>query len=277
MLRHRLNKSKIITLEVLLPVGIEIDILIKDIGSLREYIDGVNIPSNPLGKLRPDALCFGHILQEKLQVETIPHFVARHFTLLGFESQLLGANALGIENILCVTGDTPLEGRSMFELNSSGLLEIAKNLKDGLTSGRTAIKPIDFCICTSFNPNVPNTQGEFIKAREKYRCGAEVFFTQPIFNPDRFIEILKELRRDIKDAKIIAGLSFLYTKKRAFSLMKFLGIPYEYINLIENRDEIEMLFETAAKLKDYVDGFYVIPIGKYANALELVTRIRKMI
>ncbi|MGB9721342.1 MAG: methylenetetrahydrofolate reductase [bacterium] len=277
MIRDKLRNKKIITLEVLLPTSIEIENLTKELRVFREYADAINIPSNPLGKLRPDSLCFAHILQERLGIETIPHFVARHFTLLAFESQLLGAKALGIENILCVTGDSPVEGRSMFELNSSKLLEVAKNLRGGLTSARKAIEPVDFCLCTSFNPNVPNVFGEYIKAADKCKCGAEVFFTQPIFQPDGFIEILKELRNRHPNIKVIAGLSFLYTKKRAFSLMKFLGIPYQYISKIEEVNESELLLETAKELKDYVDGFYVIPIGKYSSAFDLIRKIKQIL
>lgn len=277
MLRDKLKNKKIITLEILLPTSIDTENLVRELQPFKGYADAFNIPSNPLGKLRPDALCYAHILQESLKIETIPHFVARHFTLLSFESQLLGAKALGIENILCVTGDSPVEGRSMFELNSSKLLDVAKNLRQGLTSARKAITPIDFCLCTSFNPNVLNIQGEFIKAGEKCKSGAEVFFTQPVFQPEKFIEILKEFRSRYPHIKIIAGLSFLYTKKRAFSLMKFLGIPYEYILKIEEVDESELLFETAKKLKDYVDGYYVIPIGKYMFGFELVKKIRGII
>jgi len=276
MLKDKLQQKKIITLEVLLPITGNRDSVLKEIGPFKKYIDAINIPSNPLGKLRPDALCYAHIIQEKTGIETIPHFVARHFTLLGFESQLLGAAALGIENILCVTGDSPVEGRSTFELNSAQLLQIAKNLENGITSSRKAIKPINFCLCASFNPNVPNIKGEFIKAAEKCQSGAEVFFTQAIFKPEKFLKVLREFRLRHKDVKVIAGLLFLYTKKRAFSLMKILGIPYEYINLIEERNETKMLFETAEKLMDYVDGFYVIPIVKYNIAFELIKKIRKI-
>ncbi|MGQ9700920.1 MAG: methylenetetrahydrofolate reductase [bacterium] len=277
MLRDKLKNKKIITLEVLLPVQVCYSNLVRELEPFKDYVDALNIPSNPLGKLRPDSVCFAHILQEKLEIETIPHFVARHFTLLAFESQLLGAKALGIENILCVTGDSPVEGRSMFELNSMKLLEVARNLRQGLTSARRSIAPVDFCLCTGFNPNVLNMQGEFIKTGEKCRCGAEVFFTQPIFQAEKFIKVISDFRRQYKEKKIIAGLSFLYTKKRAFSLMKFLGIPYEYITKIEEIDEELMLFETAKILKDYVDGFYVIPIGKYTSTVELVKSIRRMI
>ncbi|HEX7321102.1 MAG TPA: methylenetetrahydrofolate reductase [bacterium] len=277
MLRDKIQKSKIITLEVLLPVSTDTRTMITELEPLKEHIDAINIPSNPLGKLRPDSLCFGHIIQDKLQVETIPHFVARHYTLLIFESQLLGAHALGIQNILCVTGDSPVEGRSMFDLNGAKLLEIANNLRNGITSARRAIQPLDFCLCAGFNPNVPNLQGEFLKVSEKYHSGAEVFFTQPVFDPDNFVKILREFRSRYIKAKIIAGLSFLYTKKRAFSLMKFLGIPYNYIKYIEEKDETELLFETAQKIKDLVDGFYIIPIGKYSGALPLVKKIRKLI
>jgi len=277
MLREKINSHKIITLEVLLPVNTDPGALIRELEPFKNLIDAINIPSNPLGKLRPDSLCFGHIIQENLQVETIPHFVARHYTLLIFESQLLGAHALGIKNILCVTGDTPVEGRSVFELNGVKLLEIANNLKKGLTSARKSITPLDFCLCTSFNPNVANLQGEFIKVADKCHNGAEVIFTQPVFSPEQFLASFRQIKQRHPHIKIVAGLSFLHTKKRAFALMKFLGIPFSYINLIEERDETEMLFETAARLKNYVDGFYIIPIGRYAAALPLVKKIREII
>lgn len=277
MLRNKLLDKKIITLEILLPISVQIDELLSEIKQVQPFVDAVNIPSNPLGRLRPDPLSFAHIMQEKLGIETIPHFVARHLTLLGYESRLLGAKALGIENILCVTGDSPSEGRSAFELDSSELLAIAGNLRQGQTSARKRINPVDFCLCTSFNSNVPNIQGEFIKAASKYRAGAEVFFTQPVFAPERAIDVFREFRMRYKDAKIIAGLSFLYTKKRAFSLMKFLGIPYEYITRIEVEDEEKMLLDTAEKLIEYVDGFYVITIGKYRAAAGFLQIMRSMV
>ena len=277
MLRDKLSKKKIITLEVLLPISITVEGLLAELRSVQPYIDAVNIPSNPLGRLRPDPLSFAHIIQESINLETIPHFVARHLTLLGYESRLLGAKALGISNILCVTGDLPSEGRSAFELDSSRLLTIAKNLGQGQTSARKNIKPIDFCCCTSFNPNVPNVQGEFVKATAKYRAGAEVFFTQPVFAPDRAIDVFKEFRFRYEDARLIAGLSFLYTKKRAFSLMKFLGIPYEYITHVEVEDEGDMLLRSAQKIVQYVDGFYVITIGKYSAAVRFLQRLRALL
>jgi 5,10-methylenetetrahydrofolate reductase len=237
MLRDTLSKRKIITLEVLLPNNLKLNELAGKIKPYKGYIDAVNIPSNPLGRLRPDSLCCAHVLQHKTGIEMIPHFVARHFTSLGFESHLLGAAALDITNVLCVTGDTPNEGRSGFELNSSGLLHIAKNLRHGVTTARREIEPVDFCLCTSFNPNVPNIHGEFVKSKEKYRSGAECFFTQPVFKPLQFIDVAEQFRQLYSKAKLIAGLSFLHTKKRAFALMKYLGIPYEYINNIEEKDE----------------------------------------
>jgi 5,10-methylenetetrahydrofolate reductase len=277
MLRDTFNDRKVITLEVLLPLTRPVDTLYAKLDSCVDYIDAINIPSNPLGKLRPDALCYAHLIQEKLGIEAIPHFVARHFTSLGFESHLLGASALNIKNILCVTGDSPVGGRSAFELNSAKLLDIAKSLQNGSTSSRKTIPPVDFCLCTSFNPNVLNIQGEYIKSALKYRAGAEVFFTQPVFNTDQFLAIVREFRSRYMHAKIVAGLSYLHTQKRAFSLMKFLGIPYEYIKQIEARDETEMLLETAQQLEAHVDGFYVIPINKYSLAADLLKKLRALL
>lgn len=277
MLTEKIDKKKIITLEILLPLNRSIDSLVDAIIPFREHIDALNIPSNPLGKLRPDALIFAHLLQERVHVETIPHFVARHFTSLSFESHLLGAAALGVQNILCVTGDIPLEGRSTFELNSWKLLAIARQLSEGLTSARKAITPIQLCRCTSFNPNVPNINGEFVKTASKYHAGAEIFFTQPVFHIESFLEVVKEFRRRYPKARVIAGLSYLHTKKRGFALMKFLGIPYKYIQQIEECNETDMLYENARILKDYVDGFYIIPITKYQLAGVLIERIRKIL
>lgn len=277
MLRDRLFERKIITLEILLPVSVNIGGVLDELHYVKPLIDAVNIPSNPLGRLRPDPLSFAHIIQESTGIEAIPHFVARHLTLLSYESRLLGVKALGIENILCVTGDTPSEGRSAFELDSSHLLSIASKLRMGQTSARKSIRAIDLCLCTSFNPNVPNIQGEYVKAAAKYRAGAEVFFTQPVFAPERAIDVFKEFRTRYKDARLIAGLSFLYTKKRAFALMKFLGIPYDYITRVEVEDEGEMLFHTAREIGQYVDGFYVITIGKYRKAANFLKRLRNLL
>jgi 5,10-methylenetetrahydrofolate reductase len=277
VLRDKLLKQKIITLEILLPVSVEINELLAEIEQVKPFVDAVNIPSNPLGRLRPDPVSIAHIMQERMDIETIPHFVARHLTLLGYESRLLGVKALGIDNILCVTGDSPSEGRSAFELDSSQLLSIAKNLRHGQTSARKSIKAIDLCLCTSLNPNVPNIQGEFVKAASKYRAGAEVFFTQPVFVPERAMTVFKEFRTRYKNAKLIAGLSFLYTKKRAFSLMKFLGIPYEHIARVEVEDEGEMLLRMAQKIMQYVDGFYVITIGKYRKAANFLKKLRNLL
>lgn len=277
MLRERSRNKRIITLEILLPISTSTERICNRLAPFRGLIDAVNIPSNPLGKLRPDALCFAHIIQGKTGIETIPHFVARHFTSLGFESHLLGAAALGIENVLCVTGDNPVEGRSSFELNSSKLLDIAHGLRSGSTSARKAIDPIDFCLCTSFNPNVPNINAEFVKSSMKCSSGAEFFFTQPVFDAPRFLEVIKEFKQRNPAKKIIAGLSYLYTKKRAFALMKFLGIPFHYINRIEEEDETKFLLQTAEQLKDHVDGFYIIPIARYDKAMKLIPKIKAMI
>lgn len=259
----------------MVPPEADLDKLYRSVEPLKGYIDAFNIPSNPLGRLRPDALCSAHLIQENTGIRAIPHFVARHFTSLSFESHLLGAAALRIKNILCVTGDSPEEGRSAFELNAVKLIAMARSLRQGLTSARKAVAPVDFCICASFNPNVPNLYGEFLKVKEKVNAGVEIFFTQPVFDPAGFLNTIGVFRK-YPGVKIIAGLSYLYTKKRAFALMKYLGIPYNYIKNIEETDETELLLETADRLRDAVDGFYVIPIAKYENALKLVTRIRDL-
>lgn len=274
MIRSLFDQRKVVTVEVLVPLTAAVRPLLEQLRPLQGVADAVNIPSNPLGRLRPDALSFGHVVREDLGLDVIPHFVGRHYTLMAFQSTLLGARLLGIENILCVTGDTPSEGRSVFELNSSRMLAVARDLRKGLTSARSAIEPVDFCLCASFNPNVMNPQGEFVKALDKRASGAEVFFTQPVFQPDAFVVIAQELRLRHPGIRIMAGLSFLHTKKRAFALTKYLGIPYAYITEIGERDEAHLLLGIARAIAPWVDGFYIVPIGRYDRALDLARQLR---
>ncbi len=264
------------TCEVLPPKDGDYKTLLGRLKKVAYHFDALNIPSCPLGRLRAHALSIGHICQKELKTEAIPHFAARHHTVLSFQSELLGAQVLGIKNILCVTGDRPVEGRGFYELNAVSLLKIAQGLNQGLTEARETIKiPTGFLLCTDYNPNVINVEAENRKALDKFRGGAEVFFTQPVFDGEKFISAINTLKKMVPQAKIIAGLSYLHNKKLAVKLQKFLGIPYDYIANL-GIDETQLLIKTAEKIKDRVNGFYIIPVGFYEKAGELIGGLKKL-
>ncbi len=270
------NNTFVYTCEVLPPRDSDVKGLLNKLTGNVHQFDGINIPSCPLGRLRAHSVALAHILQKEFKIESIPHFTGRHHTVLSFQSELLGAQFLGIKNILCVTGDRPGEGRGFYELNSIRLLKIARNFNQGLTGSREALRtPTNFLLCTDYNPNVVNIDAENRKAVEKFNSGARVFFTQPVFNIERFTAAVKSLKSLIPEAKIIAGISYLHNKKTAIKLQKFLGIPYDYIGQLE-KDETALLVNTARMVKDVVDGFYLIPVGIYEKASELLLELRKL-
>lgn len=278
MFRDKISRNQFVyTCEVLPPK----DGSHQEIGSrltgLAEHFDGFNLPSCPLGRLRAHALSFGYLLQRELSVEAIVHITGRHHTVLSFQSELLGAHLLGIKSVLCVTGDRPLEGKAFSDLNSISLLRIARNLNQGLTEAREALKtPPGFLLCTDYNPNVANIDAENRKALEKHANGARVFFTQPVFDVDKFIDAVGILRAFAPESKVIAGLSYLHSKKLAMKLQKYLGIPYDYINSLE-RDETDLLVRTAQRIRSLVHGFYVIPVGAYEKAGELAAELKRRV
>lgn len=278
MFREKISRNQFVyTCEILPPKdGNHLGIFSR-LEGVADHFDGLNLPSCPLGRLRAHSLSFGYLLQKELSVEAIVHFTGRHHTVLSFESELLGAHLLGIRNVLCVTGDKPLEGRAFSDLNSITLLRIARNMNQGLTEAREALKtPPDFLLCSDYNPNVANIEAENRRALEKHTNGARVFFTQPVFNVDRFIDAVGILRTFAPESKVIAGLSYLHNKKLAMRLQKFLGIPYDYINSLE-QDETGLLVKTAQRIRGLVDGFYVIPVGVYEKARELAVELKSRV
>lgn len=277
MFRDKIEKHEfIITCEVLPPKDGDCSTLLQKLSVTASLFDGFNIPSCPLGKLRAHSLSLAYVCQERLKTETIPHFAGRHHTVLSFQSELLGAQFLGIKNVLCVTGDRPTEGRGFYELNSITLLKIARDLNSGVTEARETIRSrTDFLLCTDYNPNVINVEAENRRALEKYRNGARVFFTQPVFDVEKFLAATRSLKMLVPEARLIAGISYLHSKKLALKLQKFLGIPYSYISALEE-DETGLLVRTAQKIRSEVDGFYIIPVGVYEKARELVSHLRKM-
>ena len=277
MFRNKIEKGDfVITCEVLTPLDLNFDNLIGSLTPLRGKIDSFNLPFCPLGRLRPHSLLTAQVIMEHLKINPILHLAARHQTTLGFEATLLFCQAVGIENILCITGDAPTEGEGNYRLNSIDLLNLASHLNKGISFSHQQL-PVatDFLVCAAYNPNRINIRAENLRLKRKVENGAKVFFTQPVFNTKLFLERITEAKEYNPGIKIIAGLSFLYKKKIALRLQKFLGIPYKYIEALGEEDEAGLLLKTAQAIRNAVDGFYIIPIGHYDQAERLISRFEK--
>ncbi len=173
--------------------------------------DCVNISDNPMARLRMSPIPLAHIIQDKVDIEVILHFTCRDRNLLAIQSDLIGMFALGIQNILALTGDPPSVGdypfaTAVFEINSEGLVEIINSLNNGTDwLGNPIPNP------TSFFVGVAGSLKGLSRTKKKVSKGAGFIQTQPIFDIDNFQKFISEF----PDIPVIAGILVLGSLRQA--------------------------------------------------------------
>ncbi|MFN3780620.1 MAG: methylenetetrahydrofolate reductase, partial [Candidatus Kapaibacteriota bacterium] len=198
-LARRLCSGKFVKfVELLSPRGVNAS---KQINSARELfyngIDVINIPDGPRASARMSALALAIQIQREVGIETVLHFVCRDRNVIGIQSDLLGAYALGIRNILAITGDPPKLGTypdatGVFDVDSIGLVNILNRLNNGLDiAGYPIGEPTGFFIGVGVNPLAFNLEEELRRLYWKVDAGAEFIVTQPIFDVIGFKKFLK--------------------------------------------------------------------------------------
>lgn len=183
------------------------------------YVDAVNIADCPMAKLRMSPIALSSIIQHKYNVESIFHLTCRDRNVIGLQAELLGAYAMGVHNILTLTGDPPSIGdhpdaKGVFEVDSTGLIEIAKSLNEGhdLTGHKLGV-PTDFYIGTTANPGTDDLDKEIRRLEGKKKAGAQFIQTQPIYDirqAENFLAAAKGL-----DLPILFGIVPLKSFKMA--------------------------------------------------------------
>ncbi len=182
-------------------------------------VDGVNIPDSPRASARMSnqALCL--LVQQQVGIEPILHYTCRDRNVLGIQSDLLGASAVGIRNLICITGDPPKMGdypdaTAVFDVDAIGLVNIVHNLNRGLDIGGNPIgASTRFVIAVGANPGSPNIDEEIRRFEYKVEAGAELAVTQPVFD----MRLLEEFLRRIEHCRIpvVAGIWPLTSARNA--------------------------------------------------------------
>ena len=165
-------------------------------------VDAINVPDGPRAMARMSALAAALLIEQRVGIEAILHFACRDRNLLGMQSDLLGASALGLRNILAVTGDPPKLGpyphaTAVFDVDAIGLVNILARLNSGQDLGGSSIgASTSFSLGVGANPVALDTKREQQRFRYKVEAGAEWAITQPVFDPDslfRFLEFAEPL------------------------------------------------------------------------------------
>ena len=205
------NGEFVTTVEVLPPKGCDYHKTLEAIRLLKNLgVDGVNIPDGPRAQTRMSAQATAILVEREIGMEAVLHYCCRDRNLLGMMSDLLGAAALGLRNLLIITGDPPKMGpypdaTAVFDIDSIGLTNMVNRLNHGLDLGYNPIgKPTAFCIGVGVNPGAINIEEEIKRFEYKVEAGAQYAITQPVFD----IEQLREFLQRIEHTRIpiIAGI-----------------------------------------------------------------------
>lgn len=209
---RKIARGEFVTsVEVLPPKGCDAQKTLESIRLLKDAgVDGVNIPDGPRAQTRMSAQATAVLVEREIGIEAVLHYCCRDRNLLGMMSDLLGAAALGLHNLLIITGDPPKMGpypdaTAVFDIDAIGLTNMVNKLNHGLDLGNNPIgRPTAFSIGVGVNPGAVNLEEEIRRFEWKVEAGAEYAITQPVFDTEQ----LKAFLRKIEHVRIpiVAGI-----------------------------------------------------------------------
>jgi len=289
--RSRLGKKiaagEFVTMvEIVPPKGIDIRKEVEGARFVKSVgVDAVNIPDSPRASARMSNQALSLLMQQAVGIEAILHYTCRDRNVLGIQSDLLGAAATGIRNLLCITGDPPKMGNypdatAVFDVDSIGLVNIVHNLNRGLDLGGNPIGTgTSFVIGVGANPGLPNLDEEIRRFEYKVQAGAEYVVTQPVFD----LTLLENFLKRIEHCRIpvVAGIWPLVSTRNAEFMKNELrvSVPDEVLHRMAKaatpqaaREEgVAIAREMLAAVRDRVQGAQIsAPLGRYASAVDVL-------
>ena len=208
------------SVEIVPPRGVDATKMLADTARLRDAgVDAVNVPDGPRAQSRMGALLTSVLIEQQVGIETVTHYCCRDRNLLGMLSDLLGAAAVGLRNILLITGDPPKMGpypnaTAVFDIDAIGLTNLVSQLNHGLDPGGNAIgAPTRFAIGVGVNPAALDPAHELKRFEWKVEAGAEYAITQPVFDAaqlEKFLRTIEHTR-----IPIVAGIWPLVSLRNA--------------------------------------------------------------
>src|SRR5215211_3988388 len=216
---RRLARGEFVTtVEVLPPKGCDATKTLESIRLLKDVgVNAVNIPDGPRAQTRMSAQATAVLVEREIGLESVLHYCCRDRNLLGMMSDLLGAAALGLRNLLLITGDPPKMGaypdaRAVVDIESSGLTNMVNELSHGRDLGNNPTgTPTSFCIGVGVNPGAVNLDEEIKRFEWKVEAGAEFAITQPVFDTEQLRDFLKR----IEHVRVLAGIWPLVSYRNA--------------------------------------------------------------
>jgi methionine synthase / methylenetetrahydrofolate reductase(NADPH) len=273
--------------EVVPPKGYRMDALLERIQKLHEAgIDSINVPDLSRNQNRIGAMAAALTIEREIGIETILHYTCRDRNLQSMQSDLLGAAALGLKNLLLLTGDPPrlsphAQSTGVFDIDSIGLTNMVRGLNHGIDIGNNPIgDPTAFVIGVAANPVAYELEHEVKRFAFKVQAGAQFAITQPIFDVNQFMRFLEHIQN--VRIPIVAGIWPLTSYKSAEFLhneIPGIVIPQAILTRMQTaktpddaRNEgLRIAHEILETIRPHIQGVQVsIPQGDVNRALQVM-------
>jgi homocysteine S-methyltransferase len=210
----KIAKGEMVTSVELLPPGSVIpNKIIERSAALKEAgVDAINIPDGPRASARMSAILTSVMIEQQAGIETVLHYTCRDRNLLGMQSDMMGAHAIGLRNMLLVTGDPPKLGNypdatGVFDVDAIGLTNMVHRLNGGIDlGGRSIGEPTALSIGVGVNPVHQDFDYEMKRFRYKVEGGAEWAITQPVFDLNALYRFLEYIDKHNIRIPIVAGI-----------------------------------------------------------------------
>jgi methionine synthase / methylenetetrahydrofolate reductase (NADH) len=256
-------------------------------------VDLVNISDSAMARVRMGAMAVAFGIQHDLDLECLVHFTTRDRNLMALESELLGAHALGVRNILALTGDPPRigdypTGTGIWDIDSTGLIGILARLNRAEDqAGRAIGAPAGFTIACALDPTASDLDHELDRLTGKLEAGAHVIMTQPIYGAEqwhRFMDRAAARWGSGLPRPVLLGILPLHTARHAEFLhneVPGISIPDPVRAAMAAAGDrgaevgMEMAMQLLDEMRPMVQGTYIMPsFGRYELGAELVRRLR---
>ena len=275
------------SVEIVPPRGVDTAKLELDAAALHKAgVDAINVPDGPRAQSRMGAIATSLVI-ERHGIEAVTHYCCRDRNLLGMLSDLLGASALGLRNMLLITGDPPKMGpypdaTAVFDIDAIGLTNLVSKLNRGLDPGNNPIgEPTRFVVGVGVNPAAIDPAHELKRFHWKVEAGAEYAITQPVFDPEQLETFLTSIA-DVR-IPIVAGIWPLVSARNAEFLaneVPGVTVPKDVLDRMRKASDkskehalaegITIARESLERVRGSVQGVQVsAPFGRIELALEV--------
>jgi 5,10-methylenetetrahydrofolate reductase len=274
------------------PKGVNLEQIARDAGTLRDYADAVNVTDNQAASVRMASMPVAALLLRH-GVEPVMQMTCRDRNRLAIQADLLGASALGIRNLLCLSGDHGIwgdhpEAKNVYDLDSIHLIRMARNMSElgQLDNGRSIAPAPQFFIGGAANPFAPPYDYRPLRLAKKVEAGARFVQTQLIYNVERFKRYMAQVR-DLglhEKVYIMAGVGPVKSVGAArFMATKVAGmeVPDEIVTRMEKtpkaaqpEEGIRICVEIIEQVREIpgVDGVHIMAVHWAEAVPEIVTR-----